>query len=1124
MRFSAVFGACCSAPKTLNTQQPAPNNTSDHQAAKPIAPPQHRPMNAPSFQRVSLNKVESVDLEPDELSAGFSFNYADSDTENSGSINAASAGSVQANAGQALESISNNSFNLADRGNAVLKTNFFTAQSSAIAFELPLTSLDEKIQQANGIKPGDSIQIHFSPHERSIRVRQIRDQAIIKTYSKASPFEFPIGFKIANMISKNLNPASKSSLSALDNLLKPAVQALNELASHCICCDKPLANQVLRPMPCVAPADNQFTSQQTNCEIIYDQFNFGVDLQRIIEQPDLFNLVKALIQASARTNPQRLALIFDNKWPSCIQQNQPAHNKAQQLATILNQIPNANKLPTTTGALETSLLAISKETLECARWVLARDRNIITKLPAEQCLKGYGTNEQYLINYGLPDRETAFKDIAPESTKLTTYHGSNLGNWFGILQKGLVNASNSQYQTNGASCGAGVYSAKQFNMALGYTAGDTTAIVAVCETKADDVRVNKPSFVVSKNQTSIIPRVLLINPKVSAGQQPNPMDLQAIISNTSIGAFQATTLNKLNSLLDTLSVASPQPLSAANQNTLQKIISQARQLLPVVQTFAPDIANAARIQLDSLEIDTTQALLETLLKQNDQTPVEQFIAVSQLLISLGQENSFFKEIKHFDQRLCTLFNAAAVDIESVKSASSLAQLSSQPWQDSLKRMSATSEQLTNNLSQLYAAKSQYFDGCLLLPLVNSLQPKWHALNNSLESIDVRNTLKAIDLSMQKFELSQASTLTQQLRMKLEAQTTATVNQHNSLLSLVNSIVQAQLDHQGDIHTPNSKAILSLENAINRLTALKHQLNQPQAAQHLQLKPKNLSLLQAEQANDWDQYSQNLLAHPRSALRFAFETLLLALESEKPLAQLQANQLKAEEHNWPARAVIAKRVSTHEFDNIHYLYSPSALAAVNSAHAAVNSAHAVSNTNASCILARSDKVLQSQPYTQVPRLAFHKDTTATIADFVNIFAKALDGAQSDDDFIELLTKGIRSTDACAGARQETLYNYLTTTGAIENFDYLADIKPGMTEQDQCFEHLRVFKLKTSSQVATELKLDMRKDIRAIENSNAWEGQYSVAKFSHYLNAQINHNIPPANISQLVSQCETLGLIG
>ena len=48
------------------------------------------------------------------------------------------------------------------------------------------------------------------------------------------------------------------------------------------------------------------------------------------------------------------------------------------------------------------------------------------------------------------------------------FHGSSIENWHSIMRQGLVNASGTKLQVNGAAYGAGIYLSPQSNVSFGY--------------------------------------------------------------------------------------------------------------------------------------------------------------------------------------------------------------------------------------------------------------------------------------------------------------------------------------------------------------------------------------------------------------------------------------------------------------------------------------------------------------------------------------------------------------------------------------------------------------------------------------------------------------------------------
>ena len=68
---------------------------------------------------------------------------------------------------------------------------------------------------------------------------------------------------------------------------------------------------------------------------------------------------------------------------------------------------------------------------------------------------------------GNPEAEMKFRKKRKKFGSFYAFHGSNSGNWHGILRAGLKNYSNTNKMSAGAAAGPGIYLAKQLLTSLG---------------------------------------------------------------------------------------------------------------------------------------------------------------------------------------------------------------------------------------------------------------------------------------------------------------------------------------------------------------------------------------------------------------------------------------------------------------------------------------------------------------------------------------------------------------------------------------------------------------------------------------------------------------------------------
>ncbi|KAM4734913.1 protein mono-ADP-ribosyltransferase PARP6-like isoform 2-T2 [Anableps anableps] len=103
------------------------------------------------------------------------------------------------------------------------------------------------------------------------------------------------------------------------------------------------------------------------------------------------------------------------------------------------------------------------------QWILASNRSHIVKLPLNKQLTFMRTPHQFLLVSAPPSKEVRFQTARKLYGSTFAFHGSHIENWHSILRKGLVNASYTKLQLNGAAYGTGIYLSPISNISFGYS-------------------------------------------------------------------------------------------------------------------------------------------------------------------------------------------------------------------------------------------------------------------------------------------------------------------------------------------------------------------------------------------------------------------------------------------------------------------------------------------------------------------------------------------------------------------------------------------------------------------------------------------------------------------------------
>ena len=153
-----------------------------------------------------------------------------------------------------------------------------------------------------------------------------------------------------------------------------------------------------------------------------------------------------------------------------------------------------------------SLPAVLKERLDSLnphsfpllQWVLASNRCHIVKLPPERQIKSMGTTHQFLLLSAPPAKEAAFRKLKQKNKSTYAFHGSRLENWHSIMRNGLLNASGTKFQLNGAAYGSGIYLSPHASVSFGYSGIHGGGVAPAAGTKK-----GRPTMLSSQNLNCI---------------------------------------------------------------------------------------------------------------------------------------------------------------------------------------------------------------------------------------------------------------------------------------------------------------------------------------------------------------------------------------------------------------------------------------------------------------------------------------------------------------------------------------------------------------------------------------------------------------------------------------------
>ncbi|XP_021359359.1 poly [ADP-ribose] polymerase 6-like [Mizuhopecten yessoensis] len=103
------------------------------------------------------------------------------------------------------------------------------------------------------------------------------------------------------------------------------------------------------------------------------------------------------------------------------------------------------------------------------QWMITSNRSHIVKLPADKQMSFMRTPHQFLLLSSPPAKEAVFRECKQQHGSTFAFHGSGIENWHCIIREGLIVASGTTKQVNGAAYGKGVYLSPSASVSFGYS-------------------------------------------------------------------------------------------------------------------------------------------------------------------------------------------------------------------------------------------------------------------------------------------------------------------------------------------------------------------------------------------------------------------------------------------------------------------------------------------------------------------------------------------------------------------------------------------------------------------------------------------------------------------------------
>ena len=160
------------------------------------------------------------------------------------------------------------------------------------------------------------------------------------------------------------------------------------------------------------------------------------------------------------------------------QEVKESNKDIKKIRTLFKYIPSIEKCISKCSDDNILLSTLEKQTkniedsasiYKLLQYLICTNRVSFQLLDGESKLSENDSITEYIIYNNEASKEAKFQKLKAKYGSVFTFHGSSIENWYSILRNGPRNLSNTKMMTAGAAYGAGVYSAKAFATASGYS-------------------------------------------------------------------------------------------------------------------------------------------------------------------------------------------------------------------------------------------------------------------------------------------------------------------------------------------------------------------------------------------------------------------------------------------------------------------------------------------------------------------------------------------------------------------------------------------------------------------------------------------------------------------------------
>ena len=295
------------------------------------------------------------------------------------------------------------------------------------------------------------------------------------------------------------------------------------LTHTCSICGKPLPVPVLKPAIC----------SDQKCQFALKALGLGNSLiQEIKRDPDAADFIFSA---------------FANAFGTQYLNPTPPDFITKTANDVFRTLPPMKAIARQFSSDAELFKQLGQDAVELLRYILFSNRNQFLSLPDKFRFKELNAQYQFMTICSTQEAEVRFKELKQRYGSMLLWHGSHSDRWHAIFHNGLINASGTKYQANGAAYGHGIYFAVDSGMSWGYvracrnkynnSAFNNFSCIALCEVAKVPELKNHGSLYTLTNEAACVVRFLFIGNSFSYSftnrqtQLPNLHQIQtALIS------------------------------------------------------------------------------------------------------------------------------------------------------------------------------------------------------------------------------------------------------------------------------------------------------------------------------------------------------------------------------------------------------------------------------------------------------------------------------------------------------------------------------------------------------------------------------------------------------------------